>query len=227
MRLIIILIAALLSIFAGYAATQAAWALSFALLPPFPPQSLPRDFIDVVVRLPTCVLIATAAFSIAVVRRDGGRAVWTTAKSLLLVPLVAVAVDMAEAFAAGTGPHWGFLFVLRLVAPFWVVVLVQWLVVRAYLRRRRLPQPLPPWDAEDGRWPQTVIPFISLLLMAVAATSSEGVKMLIFAYSDMLLQDGSLRLEVFYFGGLLAVALAEFAIRAVLIKRTERPPAVA
>ena len=137
MRLfVIILLAGLLSLFAGLAVTIAGSAL-------IPCRSDPagcgmgeayRVFI-----VPLYIVIGMIAFGISAPGKNRGRALRMTMKVLILIPVFLIAFGLAADLVEGKMPRSAdVLEALQLAMPFWAVVVTQWLVVRGFLRRREL-----------------------------------------------------------------------------------------
>ncbi len=71
--------------------------------------------------------------------------------------------------------------------------------------------------------PRTALPWISLLLIVVAVISPLGREILDNAFSSEQLSRSIARfMAMVYLGGLAGLALIEFAIRVILIRRVQR-----
>jgi len=130
----IILLAWLLSLFAGIAATITGSAL-------FPCSSDPAGcgMGDAyrVFAVPIFVLIGMIAFGISAPGKNRERAVRITMKVLLLVPVFLIAFGLiADASSGRSTRSSDIVEGLQLAVPFSGVILMQWFVVRHFLRRR-------------------------------------------------------------------------------------------
>jgi hypothetical protein len=130
----IILLGGLLSLFAGIAA-----AISGSALIPCSsdPAGCGMGEAYRIFAVPVFVLIGMIAFGISAPGEDRERAVRITMKVLLLVPVFLIAFGLAADASSGRSTRISDLLEgLQLAAPFWGVILVQWFVVRHFLRRR-------------------------------------------------------------------------------------------
>jgi hypothetical protein len=76
--------------------------------------------------------------------------------------------------------------------------------------------------------PRTVLPWISLLLIAMAVISPVGRAILNDSFSNEQLSRSIAQfMAMVYLGGLVGLALIEFAIRVILSRRAQRQTAVA
>jgi hypothetical protein len=133
----IILLAGLLSLFAGIAATIAGSAL---IACSSDPAGCGMGEAYRLFAVPIFVLIGMIAFGISAPGRSSReRAVRITMKVLLLVPVFLIAFGFIADISAGKSTRSSdILEALQLAVPFWCVVLLQWFVVRDFLRRREL-----------------------------------------------------------------------------------------
>jgi hypothetical protein len=132
--LVVILLAGLLSLFAALAA-----AIASSTLVPCASDAAGCGMGEAyrIFSAPAYVVIGMIAFGIAAAGRNRERAVRITMKVLLLVPLFLIAFGLAADFSAGKSPQSSeILEALQLAAAFWAAVLVQWYIVRDFLRRR-------------------------------------------------------------------------------------------
>lgn len=135
MRLfLIILLAGLLSVFAGIAVTIA----GSAVVPcSSDPAGCGMGEAYRIFAVPAYVLIGMIAFGISAPGQDRERRVRITMKVLMLIPIFLIAFGLAADGSAGkTTRGSDILEALQLAAPFWGIVFAQWFVVRDFLRRR-------------------------------------------------------------------------------------------
>lgn len=135
MRLfVVILLGGLLSLFAGITFTIAGSAV-------FPCGSDPAGCgMAEAYRLfavPVFVAIGMIVFGIAAPGQGRERAIRIAMKVLLLVPVFLIAFGFVADASAGKATRVAdVLDALQLAIPFWAVVVMQWYVVRDFLRRR-------------------------------------------------------------------------------------------
>ena len=210
----IILLAALLSLFAGLAATIA----GSALIPcSSDPAGCGMGEAYRIFAVPVFVLIGMIAFGFTAPGRNRERAVRVTMKVLLLVPVFLIAFGLvADASSGKSTKSSDILEGLQLAVPFWGVILMQWFVAP--------PLPAPPGAGARIRMkPGTALPWISLLLIVAAVISPLGREILDNAFSGEQLSRSIARfMAMVYLGGLAGLALIEFAIRVALIRRVQR-----
>ena len=130
----VILLAGLLSVFAGLAVTIA----GSAVVPcSSDPAGCGMGEAYRIFAIPAYVLIGMIAFGISAPGQGRERTVRITMKVLMLVPIILIAFGLAADGSAGkTTKGSDILEALQLVVPFWAVVFTQWFVVRDFLRRR-------------------------------------------------------------------------------------------
>jgi hypothetical protein len=130
----VILLASLLSLFAGLAVTIA----GSAVVPcSSDPAGCGMGEAYRVFAVPVYVLVAMIAVSLSAPGRNRERALRVVMKVLMLVPVFLIVFGfVADGSAGRSTPMSDVREALQLAAPFWGVVLMQWFVVRDFLRRR-------------------------------------------------------------------------------------------
>jgi hypothetical protein len=220
--LVIILLAGLLSLFAGLAVTIA----GSALIPcSSDPAGCGMGEAYRVFGVPLYALAAMVVFGIAAAGKDRQRAVRIAMKVMLLVPLFLIGFTVVADFSAGKAPRKAdVLEAVQAAAPVWAVVLTQWFVVRDFIRRRAQ-EPQPAFEAPKRK---VAVPWISLLVLAIAAITPPGREILANTLSGEALSSSiALFAAAVFLGGILVLASIEYGIRTALIRRAERPAAVA
>jgi len=221
--LVIVLLAGLLSLFAGLAATIA----GSALIPcSSDPAGCGLGEAYRVFGVPIYVLIAMATFGLAAAGKNRQGAVRVAMKVLLLVPLFLIVFSIIADLSAGKPLRSSDMReALQAAVPVWAVILVQWFVVRDFLRRRAQEPSAAPGDVAKRK---VAVPWISLALTALAAVSPPGREILGNTLSGEALSSSiALFAAAVGLGGLLLLALIEYAIRTALIRRAQRPAVAA
>jgi hypothetical protein len=217
MRLVVIvLLAGLLSLFAGLAVTIA----GSAVIPcSSDPAGCGMGEAYRVFGVPVYALIAMATFGLSAAGKNREGAVRIAMKVLLLVPLFLIAFSIVADLSAGKPLRSSdMLEALQAAAPVWAVILTQWFVVRDFLRRRAQEPPSAPAGTGDVVKRKVAVPWISLAVMVIAAISPPGREILGNTLSGEALSSSiALFAAAVSLGGLLA--LIEYAIRTALIRR--------